>query len=111
MYRTGWGADWPNGSTVIPPTLDGRTIANSAPNYSHYNNPAMNAAMDQVNAVADPTEASAQWMQLADKILSTDVPMIPYSYDKFFQVYGAGLGGVAYNPGLGCIDPSSIFIK
>ncbi|WP_327068794.1 ABC transporter substrate-binding protein [Kitasatospora sp. NBC_01250] len=111
MYRTGWGADWPNGSTVIPPTLDGRTIATGAPNYSHYNNPAMNAEMDKISAEADPAQAASDWMSLADKILSTDVPQIPYAYDKFFQVYGAGLGGVAYNPGLGCIDPSSIFIK
>ena len=26
IYRTGWGADWPNASTVVPPTMDGRTF-------------------------------------------------------------------------------------
>ncbi|MBB4923741.1 ABC transporter substrate-binding protein [Kitasatospora kifunensis] len=111
MYRTGWGADWPNGSTVVPPTLDGRLIGDGLSNYSHYNSAATNSAIDQVYNVADPAQAATQWMNLADKVLSNDVPAIPYAYDKFFQVYGAGLGGVAYNPVLGCIDPSSVYIK
>ncbi|TQF03590.1 ABC transporter substrate-binding protein [Kitasatospora acidiphila] len=111
MYRTGWGADWPQGDTVIPPTLDGRTIADGATNYAHYNNPTMNSQMDTIAKNTNVTEAAGQWMDLADKILTTDVPKIPLEYDKFFQVYGAGLGGVAYNPVLGCIDPSSVYLK
>ncbi|MCC9310244.1 ABC transporter substrate-binding protein [Kitasatospora sp. RB6PN24] len=111
MYRTGWGADWPQGDTVIPPTLDGRLIADGATNYSHYNNDAMNKEMDTISAITDQTQAASQWMSLADKILTTDVPKIPLEYDKFFNVYGAGLGGVAYNPVLGCIDPSSVYLK
>jgi peptide/nickel transport system substrate-binding protein len=111
LYRSGWGADWPAGSTVVPPTLDGRTISDGATDYSHYNNPAMNAEMDRISKITDQKQAADEWMKLADKILSTDVPKIPAAYDKFFQVYGAGLGGVAYNQVLGCIDPSSIYIK
>ncbi|MFE9423035.1 ABC transporter substrate-binding protein [Kitasatospora sp. NPDC006697] len=111
LYRSGWGADWPTGDSVIPPTLDGRQIGDGAPNYTHYNSAAMNSEMDRINAIADQNTAGAEWMKLADKILSTDVPKIPYAYDKFFQVYGAGLGGVAYNPVLGSVDVSSIYIK
>ncbi|GAA1255048.1 ABC transporter substrate-binding protein [Kitasatospora nipponensis] len=111
LYRTGWGADWPAGSTVIPPTLDGRLIADGATDYSHYNNPAMNAEMDRISKIEDQKAAAAEWMKLADKILATDVPKIPAAYDKFFNIYGAGLGGVAYNAVLGCIDVSSVFIK
>jgi peptide/nickel transport system substrate-binding protein len=111
LYRTGWGADWPVGSTVIPPTLDGRTIADGATNYAHYNNPAMNSEMDRISAITDQTQQANEWMSLADKILSNDVPKIPFEYDKFFQVYGAGLGGVAYNPVLGCVDPSNVYLK
>ncbi|GAA1974065.1 ABC transporter substrate-binding protein [Kitasatospora viridis] len=111
LYRSGWAADWPTGDTVIPPTLDGRQIADGATNYSHYNNPAMNSQMDQIESIADQNQAGAQWMKLADQILSNDVPQIPYAYDKFFQVYGAGVGGVAYNPVIGSVDVSSIYIK
>lgn len=111
LYRTGWGADWPDASTVIPPTLDGRTIGDGSPNYTHYNSAATNAEIDRINKITDIKEQSAEWMKLADNILATDVPKIPTSYDKFFQVYGAGLGGVAYNPVLGSIDLSNVYIK
>jgi peptide/nickel transport system substrate-binding protein len=111
IYRTGWGADWPVASTIIPPTLSGSQVADGSPNYTHYSNPAMDAEMTRIEGITDPTQAASQWMSLADKILSTDVPKIPFEYDKFFQVYGSGLGGVAYNPVLGCIDPSNVFLK
>ncbi|MDH6135056.1 peptide/nickel transport system substrate-binding protein [Kitasatospora sp. MAA4] len=111
LYRTGWGADWPIGSTVIPPTLDGRLVADGSNNYSHLNDPAMDTQMDQIGAVTDINQAAPQWMSLADKILATDVPQIPYAYDKLFTLYGAGLGGVTYNPGTGALDPSSMFAK
>ncbi|MFI9270549.1 ABC transporter substrate-binding protein [Kitasatospora sp. NPDC052896] len=111
LYRTGWGADWPVGSTVIPPTLDGRQVADGSNNYSHLNDPAMDAQMDQINSVADVNQAAPQWMALADKILTTDVPQIPYAYDKLFSIYGAGVGGVAYSPAVGALDPSSMYVK
>ncbi|WP_232246509.1 ABC transporter substrate-binding protein [Kitasatospora mediocidica] len=111
LYRSGWGADWPVGSTVVPPTLDGRTIGDGAPNYSHYNSATSNAEMDRINKITDVKEQAAEWMKLSDTILANDVPMIPTTYDKYFQVYGAGLGGVAYNPVLGAVDLSNIFIK
>lgn len=111
LYRSGWAADWPVASTVIPPTLDGRQIGDGSANYSHYNNPAMDSEMDRIGQITDINAQSAQWMQLADKILSTDIPQIPVEDDKYFNVYGAGLGGVSYNQVLGCIDLNGIFIK
>ncbi|MDH6116545.1 ABC transporter substrate-binding protein [Kitasatospora sp. GAS204B] len=111
LYRTGWAADWPMASTVIPPTLDGRLISDGGNNYSHYNNPAMNSEMDRIGQITDINTQDAQWMQLADKILATDIPQIPTYYDKYFNVYGAGLGGVGYNQVLGTIDLNSIFVK
>lgn len=110
LYRTGWGADWPVASTVVPPTLDGRTIADGSPNYAHYNNDAMNTEMDRINKIADVNAANAEWNKLDDKIMA-DAPKIPLTYDKFYQVYGAGLGGVAYNEVIGSVDVSSVFIK
>ncbi|RKE20964.1 ABC transporter substrate-binding protein [Streptomyces sp. TLI_171] len=110
LYRSGWGADWPVASTVVPPTLDGRTVADGSPNYSHYNSDATNTEIDRINKMTDVTAASAEWMKLADKALA-DVPQIPAVYDKFFQVYGSGLGGVAYNEVIGAVDVSSIYVK
>lgn len=111
LYRTGWGADWPDASTVVPPTLDGRTISDGSPNYTHYNSATTNAEIDRINNITDIKEQSAEWMKLADSVLANDVPKIPTMYDKFFQVYGSGLGGVGYNPVMGAIDLSNVYIK
>ncbi|GAA5009238.1 ABC transporter substrate-binding protein [Kitasatospora paranensis] len=110
LYRTGWGADWPVASTVVPPTLDGRTVADGSPNYTHYNSATVNTEIDRINKIADVKTAADEWMKLADTALA-DVPKIPLTYDKFYQVYGAGLGGVAYNEVIGAVDVSSVFIK
>ncbi|WP_245771260.1 ABC transporter substrate-binding protein [Actinacidiphila guanduensis] len=111
LYRTGWGADWPNASTVIPPTQDGRLVADNDPNYSHLNDPKVNSEIDRINAIADPTQASSEWEKLAEYIMKNDVPEIPYEYDKYYNVYGDGLGGVSYNTPLGTLSPNTVFVK
>ncbi|MCX4746957.1 ABC transporter substrate-binding protein [Kitasatospora sp. NBC_01287] len=111
LYRSGWAADWPDGNSVVPPTLDGRQVADGGNNYSHENNPAMDSEMDRIGALTNIADANAQWMTLADKILTTDLPQIPIEDDKYFNVYGAGLGGVSYNQVLGAVDINGIYIK
>ncbi len=45
-----WGADWPSGSTVLPPLFDGRvnlTPTSSNQDYGWYNSDAVNKAIDR----------------------------------------------------------------
>jgi peptide/nickel transport system substrate-binding protein len=111
IYRTGWGADWPNASTVIPPTMDGRLVANDDPDYSHLNDQHVNSEIDRINDIGDIAQQTAEWQKLAEYIMTTDVPVIPYEYDKYYNIYGDGLGGVTYNTPLGTINPNTIFVK
>ncbi|MCQ4080178.1 ABC transporter substrate-binding protein [Streptomyces sp. RB6PN25] len=111
MYRTGWGADWPVGSTVIPPSFDGRTIGDGSPNYSHLNDPYVNSQIDAINKITDVNQADAQWEKLSEYILTHDTTQIPFLYDKFYQVYGDGLGGVTYNQVIGTINPGTVYVK
>ena len=111
LYRTGWGADWPNGSTVIPPTEDGRQIADGNPNYSHLNDSHVNSEIDRINAITDLPQQQAAWEQLSEYIVKNDVPSIPYAYDKFFGIYGEGLGGVTYRQDLGVINADTVYVK
>jgi peptide/nickel transport system substrate-binding protein len=111
LYGTSWSADWPSGSTVIPPTMDGRLLADGDPDYSHLNDPHVNAEIDRINKITDLTKQAAQWQDLAEYIISKDTPVIPYLYDKYFNVYGDGLGGVTYNIPLGTINPGSVYVK
>jgi peptide/nickel transport system substrate-binding protein len=111
IYRTGWGADWSNGSTVIPETEDGRIIGKDSPNYSHLNDPYVNKEIDRINKISDLKTQQAQWEKLSEYIVKNDVPSVPYAYDKFFQIYGSGLGGVTYNQNIGTINANSVFVK
>jgi peptide/nickel transport system substrate-binding protein len=111
LYRTGWGADWPNASTVLPPTLDGRLVADDDPNYSHLNDPHVNSEIDRINDISDLSQQTAEWQKLAEYIEGTDVPSVPYLYDKYYNVYGNGLGGVTYNSPLGTLSPNTVYVK
>ncbi len=111
LYRSGWGADWPVASTVIPPTLDGRTIGEGSPNYSHYNSSATNAEIDRINAETNEDQAAKDWVKLSEQILQNDVPQVPYGYDVLTQIYGSGLGGVRADQVLGTFDLTSVYVK
>ena len=103
LYGGGWGADWPSGSTVIPPTLDGRKIADGSPNYEHFNDPEINKEMDRILLETDLVQAGKDWAALDKKIMEK-VPYIPRLYDRATQVYGPKVGGVYLSKVLG--EPS-----
>jgi peptide/nickel transport system substrate-binding protein len=103
LYLGGWGADWPSASTVIPPTLDGRKIGEQLPNYSHFNDPAVNAEIDRISAETDLVQAGKDWAALDKKIMEK-IPYIPFIYDKANQLHGPKLGGMYMDPVLG--EPS-----
>lgn len=109
-YGGGWGADWPSGSTVLPPTLDGRKISDGSANYSHYNNPAANAEMDRISQETDLVQAGKDWAALDKKIMA-DVPYIPRLYDKATQVYGPKVGGVFLSKVLGEPSLNGVYLK
>ncbi|WP_237554872.1 MULTISPECIES: ABC transporter substrate-binding protein [unclassified Streptomyces] len=111
IYRTGWGADWPNGSTVIPPTMDGRNLADGTNNYSFLNDDHINTEIDRIKAETDLTKQSADWEALSEYSLSHDTAQVPFLYDKFFNIYGSGLGGVTFNSVIGTINASTVFVK
>ena len=110
LYAGGWGADWPSGSTVYPPTLDGRKIAEQAPNYSHFNDPAINAEMDRILAETDLTQAGKDWAALDRKIMAL-VPYIPYVYIKSDQLVGTNIGGASFDAVLGEMSLNGVYLK
>ncbi|MDT7538205.1 MAG: peptide/nickel transport system substrate-binding protein [Actinomycetota bacterium] len=110
LYGGGWGADWPSASTVIPPTLDGRTIADGSPNYEHFNDPEVNKEMDRILLETDLQQAAKDWGALDEKIMAK-VPYIPRLYDKATTLHGAGVGGVFLSKVLGEPSLNGVYIK
>jgi peptide/nickel transport system substrate-binding protein len=111
IYRTGWGADWPNASTVVPPTMDGRNLQDGTNNYSFLNDDHINSEIDRIKAETDLTQQAADWEKLSEYALQTDTAQVPFLYDKYFNVYGSGLGGVTFNSVIGTINPNTVFVK
>jgi len=111
IYRTGWGADWPNASTVIPPTMDGRNLADGTNNYSFLNDDHINTEIDRIKGLTDLKAQTAEWEKLSEYSLQTDTAQIPFLFDKYFNIYGAGLGGVTYNSVTGVINANTVFVK
>ncbi len=111
IYRTGWGADWPNAGTVIPPTMDGTNLVDGTNNYSFLNDPHINSEIKRIQAIPDLKTQTAEWEKLSEYSLQTDTAQVPFLFDKYFNVYGAGLGGVTYNSVTGVINASTVFVK
>ncbi|MDX6198181.1 MAG: peptide/nickel transport system substrate-binding protein [Actinomycetota bacterium] len=110
MYGGGWGADWPSASTVIPPTLDGRKIADGSPNYEHFNDPEVNAEMDRIMLETDLVQAGKDWAALDKKIMEK-VPYIPRYYNRTTQVIGPKIGGAYLSKIYGAPSLNGLYLK
>ncbi|BFV57483.1 ABC transporter substrate-binding protein [Kitasatospora sp. CMC57] len=109
LYWGGWGADWPTGYTSLQP-WDGRTIADGASNYAHYNDPELNKAMDEAAKIADPVAQGKAWAAI-DRKLQDAAASIPDVYQRSLSLYGSGLGGVKYDSIFGLQYPLNIYVK
>jgi len=111
LYLTGWGSDWPTGSTIIPPLYDGRTIKDKGnQNYSYVNDPMINSEIDRISKLP-AADQDAQWMALDQKIMTTVVPVVPVWYDATYEVHGSKIGGTFLSSAYGLMDLNTIFVK
>jgi peptide/nickel transport system substrate-binding protein len=110
VYETGWGFDWPSGSTVYPPLFDGRRIAEQGTNYGHFSDAAVNKEIDRIRSLTDPVEAGKAWAAL-DRTLLAKVPGIPYLYIKNFQLTGPRIGNAHIDLVLGSINLNGLYVK
>jgi peptide/nickel transport system substrate-binding protein len=89
----GWGADWPNASTVVPPLFDSRVNLSSASNgqdYGWYASNKINSEMDAAYNIQDTTQRNAAWGNISEE-LAKDVAYIPLDIEKFLRVHGSGV--------------------
>jgi peptide/nickel transport system substrate-binding protein len=111
LYLSGWGSDWPTGSTIIPPLYDGRTIRDKGnQNYSYVNDPTINSEIDRISALP-AAQQDSQWMALDQKIMTDIVPVVPVWYDATFELRGSKLGGTFLSSAYGLQDLNTVFVK
>ncbi len=99
-FYASWGADWPSGSTDIPPLLDSRinlSPAGSNQDYGYYTSEAVNAAIDKAYLITDVKQREKAWADI-DEMISKDGGIIPLVNQKFTFVHGSGVKGFEVNP-------------
>jgi peptide/nickel transport system substrate-binding protein len=98
-----WASDWPSGSTVIPPLLDGRanmsaeTLGND---YAEYNDPLTNKAIDTALSLTDSAAQQQAWSAIDQQVVKDGV-IIPMMADKALYLYGSHIKGFLLNAAFG----------
>jgi peptide/nickel transport system substrate-binding protein len=92
LYWSAWAPDWPTASTVYKPLYHGSQIGDGRYNNSHFNDPAVNEAIDKTLAISDPAKQGEEWMKI-DKMIMEKVPQIPYVYPRRQLMVGSNVGG------------------
>ncbi|RZU75695.1 peptide/nickel transport system substrate-binding protein [Micromonospora kangleipakensis] len=111
LYLSGWGSDWPTGSTVIPPLYDGREIGPEGNNnLSYLNEPGVNAEIDRVRNLP-AAEQDAAWMALDEKIMREHAPVVPCYYDATYELRGSKIGNAFLSDAFGIIQLNTIYVK
>ncbi|MDQ6937133.1 MAG: ABC transporter substrate-binding protein [Actinomycetota bacterium] len=90
-----WGADWPSGSTVIPPLFDDRINLSKQSNgqdYGLYASKAVDTAIDEALNKPDAKSQADAWAGI-DQMLAKDVAYIPLIVNKFVFLRGSGVKG------------------
>lgn len=99
----GWGADWPSGSTVIPPLFDGRiniTAGGSGQDYGYFNDDEVNKKIDEAYLIADSAEREAAWGAI-DEMIAEKGGVVPLVNQRFTFLAGSKVKNFQTNPQMG----------
>ena len=90
LMRSGWGQDYPDGGATLNVLLNGETIVPKGnQNYSYFNEPTINKALDALNLELDRAKAANEYGDLDQKIMTDYAPLIPNFYSKAFKMHGS----------------------
>jgi len=103
----GWGPDWPNASTVIPPLF----TQEGGWDLSQVDDPAFNQKVKDAQTELDRATQAKMWQDL-NKEAMQHAWVIPTRFNTAQVIAGNKLGGVDYQwPPYGSWDYSKIYVK
>ena len=107
----GWCPDYPgNGGRSVGVLLDGRKIIPTANNnYGDYNNPKVNALIDQASATQDARARNALWGQI-DRLAMEDAAWAPLVYDRKAFFWSARVRNWTFTPWLSNPDITNLWL-
>ncbi|HEY3502909.1 MAG TPA: ABC transporter substrate-binding protein [Actinocatenispora sp.] len=109
IFVTKWGADWPSGSTIIPPLFDGRAMDVNG-SWVWLNRADINAGIDRISA-EDASRAGADWAKLDEHIMRAYAPVVPIYYLKNYSLVGDKVGGVFLSAFVGAPVYYNAYVK
>jgi peptide/nickel transport system substrate-binding protein len=111
MMYAGWIPDWPNGSAVLQPLFDGRTVLQpgrlGTTNYSFLKDDDIDRLIDQALNEPDLNQQYLMWGELDRKIAET-AAAVPVMYPKALRLYGSNVTGVFIHSQFGQPDLAAI---
>lgn len=112
MMIAGWGADFPDSSTVIPPLYDGTGIRPTGnQNYSYLNDAGVNAKIKALASEPDRQKANAAYADLDEQIQKDLAPIVPLYYDQNYTLIGSKVGGSYLTPNWGQASFLNLYVK
>ena len=106
----GWGPDWANASTVIPPLFSVNGGFNlSRINEGGFEDAAFQQAIDTARRETDRDAQAQMWQDLNTRVMELGL-VIPTSFSRSQALWGSGLGGVQYSPTWGGAVYKDIYI-
>ncbi len=88
FFRMGWLTDYPIMDNFLYPLFQSESVDN----FTAYNNPEVDAMLEEARSTADEAARLALYQEVERTILE-DAPIIPLMYYKTSRVYGDGIGG------------------
>jgi peptide/nickel transport system substrate-binding protein len=106
-----WCPDVPgNGARSVGVLLDGRAITpTSNNNYGDYNNPKVNALIDQAYAARDDQARAALWGQI-DRLVMEDAAWAPLVYDREAFFWSSRVRNWTFTPWLANPDITNLWL-
>jgi ABC-type transport system substrate-binding protein len=111
LGAAGWCPDYPgNGGRSVGVLLDGRKITPTANNnYGAYDNPKVNAMIDQASATQDAQARNALWGQI-DRLAMEDAAWAPLVYDRKAFFWSARVRNWTFTPWLSNPDITNLWL-
>ena len=92
-------ADWPAGSTMLPPLLS----RSGAYNTAYFDEPSVDEEMDDIATLPLEEQADA-WGALDEKIMTEYFPIIPTAFRNELFVFGTKIGNPTGDGSIGCAE-------
>lgn len=112
LSLAGWSPDWYGdaASSFFGPLFDGRVLPPTSSNFGLFNDPAVNALIDQANSAASASAAAALWHQ-ADMLTMKDAAIFPIADPNRAQIHGSQVHNCIYVAEIDNCDPTNVWLK